>query len=263
MARHFPWFASRASSPVLVARVASTKDLRRALDERWYRLRPCPTVDDLGDLSRFRYLALYESGTDAPRQFRIRHYAKIKDVQLRLRRDLIPEEPLHPRADWLYPLLRLERPKRRRFPLYSRWNRTVPFLNTDWDHFINAREWNDLYLGSPLEKAFYEGLRRWGLFAEREYRTRCADLDRERTFYLDFAVFCREGRLDIEVDGDTYHLRPERVLLDNERDNILASNRWSVMRFNTGAIRHSLQEALERIAQTVTNYGGVALPRYF
>jgi very-short-patch-repair endonuclease len=262
MARHFPWFTSRSSSPVLVAHVASPQDLHRALNDGWYRLRPCQAVDDLGDLRRFRYLALYESGWDARPPYRIRNYAKIKRVDRQYRRDLIPDEPDHERADGRYSVLRLERAKELRVPLYSRWSRDDRFLTTDWNHLINAKEWNDLYLGSPLERRFYEGLRRAGLFAEREFWTQCSDLGRPRSFRLDFAVFCREGRLDIEVDGDSYHLRPERVVADNERDNILASNRWSVLRFNTGVVRHNLREALERIGMAVANYGGVALPKY-
>lgn len=258
MARQFPWFFPRRSSSVLVAHVASTKDLQRALYERWYRLRPCRAVDDLGDLRDFRYLALYEAGDDDARPYRIRHYARIRHVDVRHRRDLIPDEPQHERADLAYPLLRLDRPKRLRRTLYSRMNREVRFLKTDWNHFKSAREWNDLYLGSPLERRLHEALRHEGLFAEREFRANCRDLDRMRTFFLDFALFCRDGRLDIEVDGDTYHLQPERVLRDKERDNLLVANRWSVLRFHTAEIQFNLRGALARIGAAANARGGLA-----
>lgn len=251
-------------SRVLVAHVASTEDLLRAREHGWYRLRPSGAVDEIkGKLHRFRYLALYESYNAAPRPYQVQNYARIEAVELRLRSELLPEELDHPRAGLPYYVLRLGPVKQRRVPIVSRFNRDVRFLETNWDRFIAATEWNDLYYGSPLEERLYSGLRDWNLIAEREFRARCRDLDGGRTFFLDFALFCREGRLDIEADGDTYHLRRERILRDRERDKVLVSNRWNVLRFHTDEIRHNLHATLRRVANTVTAYGGVTSPARF
>jgi len=52
-------------------------------------------------------------------------------------------------------------------------------------------------------------------------------------YFLDFALFCKNGRIDVETDGDTWHLSRERVPLDNARDNALQIERWTVLRYNT------------------------------
>jgi hypothetical protein len=38
---------------------------------------------------------------------------------------------------------------------------------------------------------------------------------------LGFAVYCAAGKIDIELDGETWHSDPARIPLDNPRDNDL------------------------------------------
>ena len=47
----------------------------------------------------------------------------------------------------------------------------------------------------------------------------------ERRYFLDFAIYCASGQIDIETDGDTWHADPERIPLDNLRDTTW--RRWA------------------------------------
>ncbi len=59
-------------------------------------------------------------------------------------------------------------------------------------------------------------------------------------FYLDFAIFCKERNINIEFDGDRFHLSEFNVKRDKNRNNILSSLGWSILRFTTEDIRRNL-----------------------
>ncbi len=91
---------------------------------------------------------------------------------------------------------------------------------------------------------------------------------RQATYFLDFALFCKNSRIDVETDGDTWHLNRERVPLDNARDNALQIERWTVLRYNTHQIRERFQtECLRGIETGINKLGGLSsdglVPRIF
>jgi hypothetical protein len=72
-------------------------------------------------------------------------------------------------------------------------------------------------------------------------------------------LFCVDGQLDVETDGDTWHATPERIPEDNRRDNALQAAGWRVLRFNGRQIRESMSEyCVPQIARTVNTLGGLA-----
>jgi len=123
-------------------------------------------------------------------------------------------------------------------PIPSRRWRRIVFIPTTWHKFVQATEINDLYDESPLEDRLWAELKRRQISAERQALIQVA----ERRYFLDFAVYCTEGSIDLETDGDTWHADPERIPLDNLRDNDLETLGWRVLRFNTVQI----QEQIER-----------------
>ncbi len=60
---------------------------------------------------------------------------------------------------------------------------------------------------------------------------------REARYYLDFALFCNAGQIDVETDGTTWH--KNRSKEDNKRNNAVASAGWFVLRFDTEQIRET------------------------
>jgi hypothetical protein len=80
-------------------------------------------------------------------------------------------------------------------------------------------------------------------------------------------VFCRNRTgLDIEVDGKRHHYLPEQSEHDSDRNNLLTTKGWSVLRFRTAELRESLRDCLSEIAQVIERKGGLEgdpVPRKF
>ena len=75
----------------------------------------------------------------------------------------------------------------------------------------------------------------WETFkAERiEAERQCRVETGSQFFYLDFALFCKERKIDIECDGDEFHSKLADVKRDKKRNNLLESLGWAVLRFTT------------------------------
>ncbi|MFA6599276.1 MAG: DUF559 domain-containing protein, partial [Ignavibacteriaceae bacterium] len=122
-------------------------------------------------------------------------------------------------------------------------------------HFQNARNINDLFYESPLEEEFWEVLKSTKIEAERQYMV----FTPIKIFYLDFAIFCRERNINIECDGDAFHLSEENVKRDKRRNNILSSLGWSILRFTTEDIRAHVQPSIKYVKETINRYGGMEI----
>ncbi len=99
---------------VLVAVVNNMDDLRRAASEGWYRIPQRKAPQRVGA----EYLAFYQTGAfkGAEEAQTITYFAPTRRYRLQTRRELLPAEADHPRANDYYfrieigPLQRLERP---------------------------------------------------------------------------------------------------------------------------------------------------------
>ncbi len=138
------------------------------------------------------------------------------------------------------------------------------FIPTTWQKFERASQLNDLFDESPLEDTLWHSLKSLEILAERQWQLHAET----RELFLDFAVFCNRGYLDIETDGDTWHLQKERVRRDNARNNALARMGWQVLRFNGQQIREEIAEyCIPEIQKTINTLGGLSedglVPRVF
>ncbi|MBI4722634.1 MAG: DUF559 domain-containing protein [Candidatus Stahlbacteria bacterium] len=82
----------------------------------------------------------------------------------------------------------------------------------------------------------------------------------EVNYCLDFAIFCKTGQLDVECDGDTYHLQKEIAMKDNARNNYLTSQGWSVLRFGSKEINENISSCIDTVNKTADTYGGIIVP---
>jgi hypothetical protein len=184
---------------VLVALISSQRDLELAEQERWYRI---PARHAPRHFSGAQYLAFYLPGSFGPRKWSIDTFAAVRGHELARRRDLLPEEPAHSRADELYYKLQLGPSFRREPPIRSKRGRRVLFLWTNWSKFTNAREWNDLYLRSSAHDKLWDALQQDNLDVEREVTIR----DGRARYRVDFLLYLPKGRLAIRL-GDPPQLR--------------------------------------------------------
>ena len=94
---------------------------------------------------------------------------------------------------------------------------------------------------SPWEERTYDALCAAGLTPLPQYR-----LGGRR---LDLALLENDIRLDVEVDGDTYHRDPDgfRKVSDIWRDHVITSLGWSVRRFWVYELKENMEKCVELV----------------
>jgi very-short-patch-repair endonuclease len=251
---------SRQKRPVLIAIMNNKRDLRIAREEHWYRI---PVKSAPKRLKEATHLAFYQTKTFGEDKWAVRYYAEIRSKRIVRRKELLPDEPYHPRADEEYYKIALGHLQMRSEPILSKKGRRITFISTTWEKFQRAKEINDLFDESPLEDEMWEAFKKEKIEAERQVYIPTAD----RNYFLDFALFCQKGRIDVECNGDTWHRSKDQIPRDNARDNTLTSGGWSVLRFSTPAIREDMPDCLSKVKHTINKLGGLITsdwePRYF
>ena len=177
---------------VLVAVMNRVQDFEIAHERGWYRV-PAPKAPR-GIF--FEYLAFYFTAAFADLKYAVHYYARNLGHELVIRRDLLPDEPGHPRAGEPYYKLQLGPLQRRQPPIVSRRWRRITFIHTTWDRFEAAEEINDLFIeGKGFVDRLYHALREEGLAPERQYPLREGGVE----YVADLAVPCREGVIAIQA----------------------------------------------------------------
>ncbi len=202
---------------VLVAVMNRPRDFEIARDQGWYRVPESRASRGVF----FEYVAFYFTSAFGELAWAIYYYAPRLGHELATRRELLPDEPHHPRAAEPYYKLQIGPLVRREPPILSlRWRR-VTFIHTTWDRFEAAEEINDLFAeGGEFVDRLYHALRDGGLGPERHLPVHEAGA----RYVADLAVPCRAGVLPIGVKGadpatdwtGALHFTAERVASDPE-----------------------------------------------
>ena len=242
---------SMKKQEVLVALLRDKKDFSILQTDGWYRI----PVENTPRRWPPAYIGFYQPKAFGEDAFRIRYYGKVTSIERVQRRELFPKEFESGKADHYYHRIQFEHLEKLPRAIPSRLARSVIFIPTTWNKFIRADELNDLFDESPLEDLLWDELKRRNILAERQWPVFKNDLN----YRLDFAFFCNNGKLDVETDGDTWHLEKERVASDNRRNNDVEAQGWNVLRFNTKQIREECAEyCLPRIQETIMTLGGLS-----
>lgn len=100
-------------------------------------------------------------------------------------------------------------------------------------------------VGPVWEPALAEAMTKAGLEFHQQYPA-CGR-------YLDFALFSEQMKLDVEVDGETYHRSGsgDRVSEDIRRDQALIANGWTILRFWVYELREDMDRCVEKIKHTI------------
>lgn len=177
---------------VLVAVMNNRRDFERVRDQGWYRV---PVQHAPPSTAEADYVAFYFTKSFGEERWAIHWYAPVRGHEMTRRRDLLPAEPDHPRADHAYFKLQLGPLERLEPPIVSlRWRR-VTFIETTWDRFQMAQEINELYVSGA--DGLFVTLKEMGLAPEREYPLREAGVE----YVVDLAIPCRHGTVAIASEG--------------------------------------------------------------
>jgi len=237
---------------VLVAIIKDRRDFEIARNEHWYRI-PRKTAPEK---VKADFLAFYQPKVFGDEKWAINYYAETRRYDIIKRAELLPDEKYHKRANDDYYKIEIDELQRLEKPIISRKLRRVTFIPTTYEKFTKAEEINDLFNESPLEDKLWYAFKEEQIEAERQEEVR----DRRGNYRLDFAIYCRDGKIDVECNGDKWHAKRETIPKDNARNNFLTSRGWSVLRFSSREINGHLTNCLDKIKKTINQYGGISSP---
>lgn len=235
----------------LVAILKDKQDLLFVEREHWYRI-PVKSAPEIIRNGTAKYIAWYQPKIFGNEAFAVRRYAEIADVSVCLRRDLLPEEATSPKANDRYYKISFNEVLTFPQPIVSARHRRLLFIPTTREKLFLAREINEVFSGSNLEERLWHELRTEHIPAEREYIAN----GKAKTYHIDFAIFCKNARLAVECDGDSYHLATQDVHRDKARDVDLQTRGWIVYRFPARAIERYLHQTIGSIKESIAYYGG-------
>lgn len=141
---------------VLVAILKHPHDLQRVRDQGWYRI-PLATAPPRLSAD---YLAFYQTAAFGSERWSVRFYAPILRYRLTQRRDLLPDEPHHPRANEPYYCLELGTLNTLPVPVPAARLRRITFISTTFGQLCRARDIRELW--SPQETWAHAGEGVWG-----------------------------------------------------------------------------------------------------
>ncbi|MFM8442937.1 MAG: endonuclease domain-containing protein [Methylococcus sp.] len=239
---------------LLVSILNNNRDFQILCENLWYRI----PVDSAEKWLRHRWppkwIAFYQTKIFEKEAYSIRYFSEVIDITTVSRHALFPKEPPSPKQKKTYYQIKIKPLQILQKPIYShRWRR-ITFILSTWEKFINASEINDLYDDIPLEDHLWAELKGLGVDAERQEFVTI----KNHNYFLDFAVYCMQGKLDLETDGDAWHSNKERAKQDNFRDNLLKTEGWRVLRFNTHQIKEDMSNyCIPIIAENINRLGGL------
>ncbi|MFH1038078.1 MAG: DUF559 domain-containing protein [PVC group bacterium] len=228
-------------------------DLEMAEREHWYRI-----PGHIVFRRRPRYLAIYPVKRCGPRGGAITWYAAIGKISRHRRRKLIPRQPTHPRAGEWYWKLHLGPARELPRPIENRLRRRITFAYTTRDRLLRAEEIGELFDVPPLEEIVRQVLVSSGIRARSQF---CVMQGKKCRYRLDFAVFCRKGKIALECDHSRWHRRAPRKKQDRKRDRWLEKRGWTVIHFSEDDILNRNARMIAAIGDSIRKVGGQAPTR--
>lgn len=239
---------------ILIAIINNQQDFRILCEQLWYRI-PVSSVEKwLRHRWPPQWMAFYQTKVFKDEAYSVRYYAEVRNIRSVRRRDLFPDELPNPKTGKIYYQIFLEPLQTLPKPIFSRRRRRISFISSTWEKFKNAVEINDLYDNSPLENRLWAELKRLQVSAERQEWVEINNT----SYFLDFAVYCTAGKLNLETDGDTWHIGKEKAGADNLRDNALKTEGWRVLRFNTRQVQEEMADyCIPVVVENIQRLGGL------
>jgi len=243
---------AKGENCVLIALMNNAKDFAIAQEKQWYRI-PIKNAPPIIKEGKAKLLAFYHTQAFEKEKFTVQWFGEIKKVSIVRREELFPDEIANPKSGKEYYKIEFSRLKKLPIPIISLRPRRVLFIPTTEQKFFSAKEINFLFNASKLEDTFWNAMMVKNIYSERQYFVSISN----QNFFLDFAVFCKNKSIDIEVDGDPFHMPEQAVRNDKQRNNFLESQGWSVLRFTNQDIEYNLEASIKIVMETANKYGGL------
>ena len=223
------------------------RDLAIAREQGWYRI----PVKRAPRRVAADYLAFYQTRAFGQEAYAVSYYAPVRRFHVARRAELLPDEPDHPRAGEAYYQIEIGSLQQLPRPIPSRRLRRITFIPTTLKRLLAAEEINDLWWRDEPQERLWAALREAGLLVE--YRYRVGEPPDE--VQVDFALFCRNGRIAVLCDDQPTEVQPglhER----RSAEYALAAAGWQVARFSQEDLEKTLPACLGAVLAMVHHLGG-------
>lgn len=222
-----------AEDRVLVGVINRKKDLDQARFGHWYRIPHGRAAKGI----HAEYMAFFLSRSFGSENGAIRFYARRTGHELTRRRDLLPDEPQHKRANNLYYKIQLGELREKVPPVLNPTRRPVVFIHTTWDRFMAAEQISDLYSTADhfVDRVYY-ALHNAGIPAERSWEAEQVTDDGG----AQLKIQCQAG----EIIASTGSQHQDRIHLVAEQGD-------------AGAQAAAIQKLIGDIQQRITGLGGL------
>jgi len=235
---------------VLVGVVNRRKDLEIALNKHWYRI-PVKYAPK----RKANFLAFYQTRVFGKQGKSINYYAPIKYSLPISRGQLLPEERSHPRAGQTYYKLHLGSLKELPRRIRNKSRRRIYFGFTTLTKLFESREISELFDIKPIEVIMEKLLKRSKIKAISEYLLM---EHRHCRYRLDFALFCGNGKIDVECDNEKWHSLPSQKIKDRKRDLYLREHGWTILRFEGKKIMNNPNYCIKVLKKAIRKLDGLS-----
>lgn len=236
------------SPTVLIAVVNRQSDLSNILNKKWYRI-PINRMPS----KPFEYIAFYQTTALGKLGGKIEYYARISKHKTVKRKQLLPHEHDHPRADEEYCKLTFRTVRRLKKPIVNRPGMRINFGFATLSRLNKSRTIADLYGIRQVEFVFRKLLTKRRIPFASEHVIKHNGKARYR---LDFAIFCKRGKIDVECDMRKFHSGARR-LKDARRDCFMKKRGWRVMRFTDEQILCNPNNCMIKLSSAIKSLGGL------
>lgn len=240
----------QASRTVLVGVVKDRRDLGALLAQKWYRI-PVKHAPK----RKFKYLAFYQPAGFGRRGKLIRYYARVLSQRTIRRKDLLPDEPKHPRADDYYFVFRVDNIKKLSWPIKNVAPRRISFGFTTLRRLLKSRNILELYDVAPTEEILWKALQRAGIEARAQYRVVVG----KKQYRPDFALFCKRGAIAVECDNKKAHSSRRQRARDKAKNIALGRYDWKVIHLSEKALISNVEGCILKIKRAIRKLGGLRL----
>ena len=244
---------------VLVALLPKVEALNRLKTEGWYHI---PVENAPQKRWPPKLLGFYQGKVFGREEgYKIRYFGEVDRIDIVPRIELFPNDTENQwKAERLYYRLQLKALEQRSNPIVSSRPRRLVFIPTTMEKFLLAEQINDLFDGSPLEDRLWLALKYINILAERQWKI----IVQKHKYYLDFAIFCKLGKLAIETDGYTYHYDDRNQIdYDTWRQNEIELDGWRFLHYTRRQVRDNWTPYLSQIQRVIDQLGGVDAPEHY
>jgi very-short-patch-repair endonuclease len=252
----------KENKELLVALLPRKTALETLQQEGWYHIPVESTPKRWAEGWRPRMMAFYQGRVfGEEEQYKIRYFGEVDQFDTVARKELFPEDGNNARkAEKLYYKIQLKSLQMRNNPIVSYRPRRLVFVPTTLEKFERAEQINDLFNGSPIEDRLWSALKYIHVQAERQWKI----VVQKKNYFLDFAIFCKHGKLAVETDGYTYHYDDRNQIdYDTWRRNDIEVDGWRFLHYTSNQVKDDWTPYLGQIQQVIEQLGGVEEPKAF